>query len=58
MADFIFRISPNIILGSYTINRLGEFAGEWGTHYMVIMDPFLKEVGISGTLYSAITSFS
>ncbi|MCI1210051.1 MAG: iron-containing alcohol dehydrogenase, partial [Treponema sp.] len=47
MADFIFRISPNIILGSYTASRLGQFAQDWGTHYLVIMDPFLKEVGIS-----------
>lgn len=47
MADFIFRVSPNIILGSYTVTRLGQFACEYGKKYMVILDPMLKEVGSS-----------
>ncbi len=45
MADFIFKIQPNIILGSYTTSRLGQYVKEWGTKYMVIMDPILKQVG-------------
>ncbi len=45
MADFIFRISPNIILGSYTTSRLGQFALDWGNRFMLILDPILKEVG-------------
>ncbi len=47
MADFIFRVSPNIILGSYTVTRLGQFASEYGKKYIVILDPMLKEVGSS-----------
>ena len=47
MADFIFRISPNIILGPYTISRLGQQVKEWGTRFMVIMDPFLNEAKLS-----------
>ena len=30
MADFIFKISPNIILGSYIATRLGQHASDWG----------------------------
>lgn len=45
MADFNFRISPNIILGSYTTSRLGQFATEVGKRFMLILDPILKEVG-------------
>ncbi|MCQ2575635.1 MAG: iron-containing alcohol dehydrogenase [Treponema sp.] len=44
MADFIFRITPNIVLGSYTLSRLGQQALEFGSRYMVIIDPLLNEV--------------
>ena len=47
MADFIFRISPNIVLGSYTTTRLGQYAQEYGQKFMVILDPILKEYGVS-----------
>lgn len=44
MSDFIFRITPNIVLGSYTLSRLGQQALEFGKRYMVIIDPVLNEV--------------
>lgn len=47
MADFVFRMSPNIILGSYTTSRLAQLVREWGTRYLVIMDPILSEVNLS-----------
>ena len=47
MADFVFRMSPNVILGSYTTTRLGQLVREWGTRYLVIMDPILSEVNQS-----------
>ena len=47
MGDFAFRISPNIILGSYTASRLGQFAEKYGSRYMVILDPLLKEVNLT-----------
>ena len=46
MADFTFRISPNVVLGSYTTSRLGQFAKEYGSKFMVIIDPILKESGV------------
>lgn len=47
MADFIFRISPNIVLGSYSLSRIGQYARDYGSKFMLIMDPMLKEVGIA-----------
>lgn len=47
MSDFIFRISPNIVLGPYTISRLGQQVKEWGTRYMVVMDPLLNEAKLA-----------
>ena len=47
MTDFIFRINPNIILGPYTISRLGEQVKEWGNRYMVILDPLLNEAKLA-----------
>lgn len=46
MADFTFRISPNVVLGSYTASRLGQFTKEYGSKFMVIIDPILKESGV------------
>ena len=47
MSDFVFRINPNIILGSYSLSRLGQLVLEWGTRFIVIMDPILKEVKLA-----------
>ena len=47
MADFIFRVNPNIILGSYTISRLGQQVREWGTRFIIVMDPLLNEAKLS-----------
>ncbi len=54
MADFIFRISPNIVLGSYTTSRLGQFARDYGSKYIIIMDPILKEVGTSDKVIASL----
>ena len=46
MSDFIFKISQNIVLGSYTISRLPQYLKNWGTRFVIIMDPVLKEVNL------------
>lgn len=56
MADFIFRVSPNIVLSSYGVTRLGQYASEYGSKYIVIMDPILKEVAISNKITQALES--
>ena len=47
MADFIYKISPNIVLGPYTASRIPQYAKEWGSRFMVVMDPILKEVNLA-----------
>lgn len=46
MSDLIFRITPNILLGSYTITRLGQQVLDYGTRYMVVIDPVLNEMKV------------
>lgn len=47
MSDFVFRINPNIVLGPYTVSRLGQQVREWGSRFMVILDPFLNEAKLA-----------
>ncbi len=47
MADLIFKISPNVILGSYTLSRLPQYVKQWGSKFMVIMDPVLKDANLT-----------
>ncbi len=54
MSDFIFKISPNVILGSYSVNRLGQYLLEWGTRFMIIMDPILNEVKLADKITKAL----
>lgn len=56
MADFIFKISPNITLGSYTATRLGQFCREWGSKFIVIIDPVLKDAGVSEKILQSLDS--
>ena len=46
MSDLIFKISPNIVLGSYTLTRLPQYVKQWGSKFMVILDPILKDFDI------------
>lgn len=45
MADLSFKVSPNIILGSYSASRIGQSVIKIGTRFMVISDPILRETG-------------
>ena len=47
MSDFVFRINPNIVIGPYTVSRLGQQVREWGSRFMVIIDPFLNEAKLA-----------
>ena len=56
MADLIFKISPNIVMGTYTASRVGQFAKDWGKRYMVIMDPVLKESGNTNCILESLAA--
>ncbi len=45
MADFSFKVSPNILLGSYAASRIGSSVLSWGSKFMLIADPILRENG-------------
>ncbi|MCR5763245.1 MAG: iron-containing alcohol dehydrogenase [Treponema sp.] len=44
MSDFTLKIPQNIILGSYTATRIGEYIKPWGNKFMLILDPTLRQV--------------
>ncbi|PIE98835.1 MAG: alcohol dehydrogenase [Treponema sp.] len=46
MADFNFKLSPEIILGNYSLARLGEKISPFGSNFMLITTHILKEAGV------------
>lgn len=56
MADFSFRISPNIIVGTFSSSRTGEFALNYGSKYMLLLDPVLREVGLSEKITESLSN--
>lgn len=52
MADLI---SPDIILGSYTLTRLGQYAKNLGSKFMIIMDPILKDFNLAEKITQPLT---
>ena len=46
MADFVFKLSPNVILGNYSLARIGEETAQFGDNFMLMADPFFTEQGI------------
>lgn len=55
MSDFVFRVSPNIVIASYSASRLGQFALEFGNRFMVVMDPVLRAVGLAEKITQSLT---
>lgn len=55
MADLIFKISPNVVLGSYTLSRLAQYVRSWGSKFMIIMDPVLKDVNLQEKITEPLT---
>lgn len=45
MADFNFSLSSDVVLGSYSLARIGEHVSTFSTKVMLIADPSLKESG-------------
>lgn len=54
MADFSFKVSPNILLGSYAASRIGSSVLSYGTKFMVIVDPILRENGSAEKITKAL----
>jgi len=54
MSDFSFKVSPNILLGSYTASRIGSSVLSYGTKFMLIVDPILRENGSAEKITKAL----
>lgn len=54
MADLSFKVSPNIILGSYSVSRIGQSVIKIGKRFMIICDPILRETGTLEKLTKAL----
>ncbi|WP_407426658.1 iron-containing alcohol dehydrogenase [Treponema sp.] len=54
MVDFSFKVSPNILLGSYTASRVGQTISNIGSKFMVVMDPIMRESGTSKKITDAL----
>lgn len=46
MTDFIFRIQPNIMLGTHIISRVGQSILDYGSKFMLLCDPVLRDVDL------------
>lgn len=55
MADFVFRVSPNVIIASYAASRLGQFSQEFGKRFMLVMDPVLRAVGAADKIINPLS---
>ena len=46
MADFVFKVSSKVILGNYSLARIGEEAVKFGNNFMFVVDPFFEDMGL------------
>ena len=58
MTDFIFRISPNILLGPHIASRISQPVSEQGKKFMIIGDPAMKDQGYIDKLVENLESKS
>ena len=54
MADFSFKVSPNILLGSYASSRIGQTVASFGSKFMLVSDPILRENGTAQKITKAL----
>ena len=46
MADFVFKLSSKVILGNYSLARIGEEVVKFGNNFMFVVDPFFEDMGL------------
>ncbi len=54
MSNFTFKLSSNIILGSYSIAKMGSEVEQFGKKFLFVVDPLLHETGISKKVIAAL----
>lgn len=55
MSDLIFRISQNVVLGSFTVNKLAQYAKEYGKRFIIVMDENIKDKDASKQIQQSLT---
>lgn len=54
MADFVLKLAPNILLGNYSLARIGEEIAALGSAFMFIVSPFDKNTPFVEKIISAL----
>ena len=54
MSNFTFKLSSNIILGSYSIEKIGAEAVQFGKKFLFVVDPLMHETGIAKKVIDAL----
>lgn len=54
MSNFTFKLTSNIILGNYSIAKIGAEAVQFGKKFLFVVDPLLHESGISKKIINAL----
>ena len=44
MGDFVFNLSPNLVVGADVLISLGDYASKYGSRFMLIVDPSFKDM--------------
>lgn len=55
MADFIFKIQPNIILSPYVSNNAGSYARDFGSRFILITDTVISQTSILDKITASLT---
>jgi len=54
MSNFTFKLTSNIILGSYSIAKIGAEAARYGKKFLFVVDPWLHETGVAKKIIDAL----
>ena len=54
MSSFTFKLTSNIILGNYSIAKIGPEAVQFGKKFLFVVDPLMHETGIAKKIIDAL----
>lgn len=54
MSNFTFKLASNIMLGNYSIAKIGAEAVQFGKKFLFVVDPLLHETGIAKKIIDAL----
>lgn len=56
MANFEFKLTPHVVLGNYSLARLGEQVAPFGSKFILVTEPVLKDIGLVEKLKKTLDS--